>query len=177
VGGVNASAEVETERLVLRQFRAEDLAAHRAAVDDDPAVTWAHVRLPLADSLRRWADRLDGWSRDGFGMWIAAERSSGRVVGHCGLQRLEDGDEVEVGYYFGQTAWGRGYATEAGRACLRFGFGDRNLSRIVAVVRLENRSSRRVLEKIGLRHERDGRFYGFDAALYGIGRDRFVEGE
>jgi ribosomal-protein-alanine N-acetyltransferase len=79
-----------------------------------------------------------------------------------------------VGYYFGRTAWGRGYATEAARACLRFGFGDRNLSRIVAVVRLENQPSRHVLEKIGMRHERDGHFYGFSAALYGIGRDQFT---
>jgi RimJ/RimL family protein N-acetyltransferase len=171
---MNTAAEIETERLWLRQFRAEDLAAHRAAVDDDPAVTWAHVRLPLADSLRRWADRLDGWSHDGFGMWIAAERSSGRIIGHCGLQRLEGGDEVEVGYYFGRASWGQGYATEAARACLRFGFHDRDLARIVAVVRLENQPSRRVLEKIGMRHERDGHFYGFDAALYGIGRDQLT---
>jgi [ribosomal protein S5]-alanine N-acetyltransferase len=171
---VSASAEIETERLSLRQFRAEDLAAHRAAVDDDPDVTWAHVRLPLADSLRRWADRLDGWARDGFGMWIAAERSSGRVIGHCGLQRLDGGDDVEVGYYLGRAAWGHGYATEAARACLRFGFEDRKLARIVAVVRLENQPSRHVLEKLGMRHERDGQFYGFEAALYTLDRDQFT---
>jgi RimJ/RimL family protein N-acetyltransferase len=169
------AVEIETGRLSLRQFRAGDLAAHRAAVDDDPAVTWAHVRLPLADSLRRWADRLDGWARDGLGMWIAAERPSGRVIGHCGLQRLEGGDEVELGYYLGRAAWGKGYATEAARACLRFGFVDRDLPRIVAVARPDNHASRRVLEKIGMRHERDGHFYGFDAALYGIDRDRFTD--
>jgi [ribosomal protein S5]-alanine N-acetyltransferase len=171
---VDGAVEIQTERLLLRQFRAEDLAAHRAMVDDDPAVTWAHVRLPLVDSLRRWADRLDGWSQDGFGMWIAAERASGRIIGHCGLQRLESGDDVEVGYYLGRTAWGHGYATELARACLRFGFVDRDLSRIVAVVRLENQPSRRVLEKIGMRHERDGHFYGFDAALYSVDRAQFT---
>jgi RimJ/RimL family protein N-acetyltransferase len=173
-GPVDASVELETERLLLRQFRAEDLPAHRAAVDDDPAVTWAHVRLPLADSLRRWADRLDGWNKDGFGMWIAADRTSGHIIGHCGLQRLEGGDDVEVGYYLGRAAWGLGYATEAARACLRFGFCDRNLPRIVAVVRLENQPSRRVLEKIGMRHVHDGHFYGFDAALYTVERDEFT---
>ncbi|MGK5685166.1 GNAT family N-acetyltransferase [Actinoplanes sp. URMC 104] len=173
---METSAEITTERLLLRQFRAEDLAAHRAAVDDDPAVTWTHTRVPLADSLRRWAGRLDAWSRDGFGMWIAAERSSGAVLGHCGLQRLEGGDDVELAYYLGRPAWGHGYATEAALAVLRFAFEQHGLARVVAVVRHENAASRRVLEKIGMRHERDGHWYGCDAALYGIERDAFPTG-
>ena len=168
----STDVETATERLTLRQFRAADLAAHRAAVDDDPAVTWAHVRVPLAGSLRRWADRLDAWDRDGFGMWIAAERSSGVVLGHCGLQRLEGGDDVELAYYLGRPAWGRGYATEAARAVLDFAFERRGLRRVVAVVRHDNDASRRVLDKVGMRHERDGHWYGCDAALYGIERAR-----
>ena len=95
---------VVTERLQLRGFRAEDLPVHRAAVDDDAAVTWAHVRLPLAESLRRWADRLDGWERDGFGMWIVEVRATGAVIGHAGLQRLDGTDDVEPGYYLGRLA-------------------------------------------------------------------------
>ena len=95
---------VTTERLVLRGFRADDIPAHRAAVDDDDAVTWAHVRLPLADSLRRWADRLDGWERDAFGMWIVKVRATGTVIGHAGLQRLHGTDDVELGYYLGRAA-------------------------------------------------------------------------
>ncbi len=165
---------IETERLRLRPFRAEDLAAHRAAVDDDPAVTWAHVRFPLADSLRRWADRLDGWQRDGFGMWIVEERSSGGVIGHAGLQPLAGTQDVELGYYLGRPAWGQGYATEAARACLRFGFDVCGLPRIVAVVRHENAASRRVLEKLGFRWVRDGRFYDQDAALMAIERSEFT---
>jgi RimJ/RimL family protein N-acetyltransferase len=162
--------ELDTARLRLRQFRADDLAPHRAAVDDDPAVTWAHVRLPLVDSLRRWADRLDGWERDGYGMWIAEERATGAVIGHCGLQRLDGGDEVEVGYYLGRAAWGRGYATEAAAACLAYGFERCGLPRIVAVVRPENTASRNVLGKLGLRHQRDGHFYGAEASLFAIDR-------
>ena len=156
---------VTTSRLRLRGFRADDLAAHRAAVDDDPAVTWAHNRIPLAASLRRWADRLDDWERDGFGMWIVEVAATGAVIGHAGLQRLEGGDEVELGYYLGRVAWGQGYATEAGRACLEYGFGTAGLPRIVAVVRTENDASRKVLHKLGFRHERDGTFYGAEASL------------
>jgi RimJ/RimL family protein N-acetyltransferase len=156
---------VTTERLRLRGFRAEDLPAHRAAVDDDPAVTWAHTRIPLADSLRRWADRLDDWERQGFGMWIVEVAATGTVIGHAGLQRLEGGDDVELGYYLGRAAWGQGYATEAARACLAHGFGAAGLRRIVAVVRTENEASRKVLGKLGFRHERDGTFYAAEASL------------
>ena len=161
---------VATERLVLRGFRAEDLPAHRAAVDDDAAVTWAHVRLPLSESLRRWADRLDGWDRDGFGMWIVEVRRTGAVIGHAGLQRLHGTDDVELGYYLGRAAWGQGYATEAGRASLTYGFETCGLRRIVAVVRSENSASRHVLEKLGFRHERDGVFYDAEASLLAIDR-------
>jgi RimJ/RimL family protein N-acetyltransferase len=161
---------VTTERLVLRGFRAADLPAHRAAVDDDDAVTWAHVRLPLAASLRRWADRLDGWDRDGLGMWIAEVAASGTVIGHAGLQPLHDTGDVELGYYLGRAAWGQGYATEAGRACLAYGFDTCGLRRIVAVVRPDNHASRHVLEKLGFRHERDGVFYDADASLMAISR-------
>src|SRR5918998_6066609 len=128
---------VTTSRLRLRGFRADDLGPHRAAVDDDPAVTWAHNRIPLADSLRRWADRLDDWERDGFGMWIVEVAVTGEVIGHAGIQRLEGSDDVELGYYLGRAAWGQGYATEAARACLEYGFGTAGLARIVAVVRTE----------------------------------------
>ena len=157
-----------TERLRLRGFRAEDLPAHRAAVDDDPAVTWAHTRIPLAGSLRRWAERLDGWAADGFGMWIVEVAATGAVIGHAGLQRLHGSDDIELGYYLGRPAWGQGYATEAGQACLDFGFGPAGLRRIVAVVRTENDASRRVLGKLGFRHERDGVFYEAEASLLAI---------
>ena len=162
---VSVIPELTTERLRLRGFRAEDLAAHRAAVDDDASVTWAHVRLPLADSLRRWAERLEGWERDGIGMWIVELRATGRIIGHAGLQRLDGTDDVELGYYLGQSSWGQGYATEAAGAALRFGLEERGLERVVAVVRPENAASRRVLEKLGFRHDHDGVFYEQPASL------------
>ena len=156
---------VTTSRLRLPGFAAEDLPAHRAAVDDDAAVTWAHVRLPLAESLRRWAGRLDEWERSGYGMWIVEVAATGEVIGHAGIQHLEGTDDVELGYYLGRAAWGQGYATEAARACLDYGFETIKLPRIVATVRLENAASRHVLEKLGFHHERDGIFYEAEASL------------
>jgi RimJ/RimL family protein N-acetyltransferase len=166
--------EITTERLRLRGFRPDDLSAHRAAVDDDAAVTWAHRRLPLAGSLRRWADRLDAWEREGFGMWIVELAATGKIVGHAGLQRMDGTDEIELGYYLGVSAWGQGYATEAARACLRYGFETCGLARVVAVVRPDNAASRKVLDKLGFRHERDGVFYEAEASLLALDREAFA---
>jgi ribosomal-protein-alanine N-acetyltransferase len=167
---------VTTERLRLRGFRAEDLPAHRSAVDDDPAVTWSHTRFSLADSLRLWAGRLDEWEQHGFGMWIVEVAATGEVIGHAGIQRLDGTDDVELGYYLGRSAWGQGYATEAARACLAYGFESAGLARIVATVRTENDASRKVLGKLGFRHERDGVFYGADASLLVLDRPDFDRG-
>ena len=163
--------EVGTERLVLRGFHAEDLAAHRAEVDDDAAVTWAHRRLPLADSLRRWADRLDGWERDGYGMWIVELRATGKIIGHAGLQRLDGSDDVELGYYLGRSSWGQGYATEAAQALLDFGLTGGGLHRITATCDPENAASARVLEKIGM--TREGRLHDH-FLIRGEWRDRLL---
>jgi ribosomal-protein-alanine N-acetyltransferase len=174
VTGVTVIPEVTTERLRLRGFRPEDLPAHRAAVDDDAAVTWAHRRIPLPASLRRWADRLDGWERDGFGMWIVELAATGKIIGHAGLQRMDGTEHVELGYYLGRAAWGQGYATEAARATLRYGFETCGLARIVAVVRPENAASRAVLDKLGFRHERDGVYYEVEAAFLVLDREDFA---
>ncbi|MFC7547479.1 GNAT family N-acetyltransferase [Plantactinospora sp. GCM10030261] len=158
--------DITTARLSLRQFRPEDFAVHRAVVDVDPTVTWAGRRRPVTASLRSWADRLDGWQRDGFGMWVTEVTASREVIGHCGLQRMADEDEVELGYYLGRAAWGQGYATEAARACLAYGFDHCGLPSVVAVVRHDNTASRGVLRKVGMRPERDGVFYDADATLF-----------
>ncbi|HJP64902.1 MAG TPA: GNAT family N-acetyltransferase [Actinomycetota bacterium] len=162
--------EISTERLLLRHFRADDLGPHREAVDDDPAVTWHHKRWSLAESLRRWAERLEQWERGGFGMWIVEERATGAVIGHCGLQPMDDSDDVELGYYLGRSSWGRGYATECAEASLRFGFERVKLPRIVAVTRVRNTASQHVLEKLGMTFEGKATAYGFPVRRYGIDR-------
>jgi ribosomal-protein-alanine N-acetyltransferase len=162
--------EITTERLLLRHFRAEDLGPHRQAVDDDPAVTWHHKRWSLAESLKRWAERLEQWEKNKFGMWIVEERGTGTVLGHCGLQPLEGTDDVELGYYLGRAAWGRGFATECAAASLRFGFEQIKLPRIVAVTRVRNTASQHVLEKLGMTFEGKATAYGFPVLRYQIDR-------
>lgn len=163
--------EVETARLSLRPLSPADAERHHALVGNDPRVTWNGKAVTLEESRKVLEGRARHWDEHGFGMWAVLEKDTGRMLGHAGLQRLENTGEVEVAYYLGQSAWGKGYATEAGAAALRFGFETLTLPRVVAVVRPENLASQRVLAKLGLRHLGDEPHYGFEVQLWGLDRD------
>jgi RimJ/RimL family protein N-acetyltransferase len=110
-------------------------------------------RKPLTgDGVKVLMRTADGhWADHGFGLLAVVDRSSGRVVGEAGLQLLEGGPDVELGYTLSRAAWGRGYATEAASAVLRWAFVGLGLERVVAVADPANAASLRVLDKIGMR--------------------------
>ena len=159
-------SEVETARLFLRPLGSAYLEAHHALVGSDPQVTWSGRTNTLEKSRKVLETHMQHWEEHGFGMWAVLDKGSGELLGHAGLQRLEDTGEVQVGYYLGRPAWGKGYATEAGKAALRYGFEVLGLEHIVAVARPENLASQHVLSKLGLHHLRDEPHYGFDVQFW-----------
>ena len=167
---------VDRARLHLRPLHPDDAAEHHALVGSDPNVTWNGKAITLEESRRVLEGRARHWDEHGFGMWAVLEKGTGRMLGHAGLQRLEETGEVEVAYYLGRPAWGKGYATEAGAAALGFGFEILSLPRVMAVVRPENHASQRVLAKLGLRHLRDEPHYGFEVQLWGLDRNLYRPG-
>jgi ribosomal-protein-alanine N-acetyltransferase len=177
---------LETARLRLRPFVREDAADHRRLYSD-PDVTRYLGGGPFVgeEAERRSARTLDHfirhWADRGFGVWAVLDRTSGRIIGQCGLNRLPERDDIEVLYALERAAWGRGLAGEAALVAVRYGFEAVGLDRIVAVVRHANAGSRRVLDKLGMRYEGDVEVYGVVAACYaltavefGVGPDRAV---
>jgi ribosomal-protein-alanine N-acetyltransferase len=158
--------DITTTRLHLRRPTLDDLDAHYAMVGSDPQVTWNHQVQSREQAQAALEGRIRHWSEHGFGMWSVIERATQQLIGHGGLQLLEDGTEVELGYYLGRTAWGRGLATELGMAVLRYSFSHLHLPQIVAVVRPENHPSQCVLEKLGFEFLRDAHYYGFDVQFW-----------
>jgi [ribosomal protein S5]-alanine N-acetyltransferase len=150
----SARPPLATGRLELRRFASPDLGP-LLVVFGDPAVMRfvGSERRPLSgEALRVLMRSADGhWSRHGFGLLAVVERESGRVVGEAGLQVLEAGPDIELGYTLAHAAWGRGYATEAARAVLQWAFSGLRLERVVAVVDPANEASLRVLDKLGMR--------------------------
>ncbi|HYH12734.1 MAG TPA: GNAT family N-acetyltransferase [Thermomicrobiales bacterium] len=166
-------AVVETERLLLRPLSTEDLDDHHAVVGSDPDVTWSGTARTLEESRTYLEEHRLHWAEHGFGMWAVIEKGSGRLLGHAGLQYLEETGDVQVGYYLGKLAWGSGFATEAGRAALRYGFEVLGLPHIVAVVRPENRASQHVLSKLGLHRSRVAPHYGFVVEVWRIDAQQY----
>jgi PPOX class probable F420-dependent enzyme len=107
----------------------------------------------------------------GYSLWPVREKATGKIVGDCGLFLTEGtGPEVEIAYRFGRLSWGKGYATEAAGACLRFGFEERGLEQIVAVTSPDHIASRRVMEKNGLTFVGTETYYGRPMVKYAINR-------
>ena len=167
---------IETDRLFLRPLTADDLPAliqFRADDEVSRYIGGAKMQSPEAVT-HRLGFYLECHERYGYGMSAIIRKTDGVMVGWGGLQPLEDSGETEVGYGFARAYWGQGYATETAAACLRYGFEQANLARIVAVAIPENTASRRVMEKIGMRYEGLAHYYKTTCVLYAITRAEFV---
>ena len=142
---------IETERLMMRPFTLDDAEALHA-VWGDPA-SKRFLGWPTPASVDETRSHLENIVRDerkhGFALCAVIEKASGTLIGDCGLFVSPDHGDVELAYGLGRAWWGRGYATEAARACVRAGFDELGVERIVADVDSRNTASIRVLEKAG----------------------------
>ena len=147
----------ETERLLLREFVPADAEALFRLYSDPQVMRFmgpppASVEEECAniERHREWYYR-----RFGFGLWAVEIRGSGELVGRCGLLRHEvDGrPETELSYLLARRHWGRGYATEAGRAVVQRAFEELGQARLVALIAPGNGASARVAERLCFRLE------------------------
>ena len=146
---------LETERLVLREWRTEDFEpyAHFMA---DADVTRYLTGEPMSrvDAWRNMAMLLGHWELRGFGMWAVERKSDGALVGRVGLHYPEGWPAVEVGWTLGKEYWGAGLATEAARAALTYAFLTQNLDRVISVIQIDNAPSQAVADEASRRNAR-----------------------
>jgi RimJ/RimL family protein N-acetyltransferase len=176
--GVEVPFMVETSRLLLRPFVADDLDALSQIFSDPDVMRYVGPRRPCSRDETRVSleSIIDHWSRNGFGLWAAVFKPDQTMIGFCGLCFLDGTQEIEVGYRLSRRYWGLGLATEGGLASLRFGFDKLGLDRIVAVVDPQNSASRHVLEKLGLRYLKNARYYNSDLQYFAIDREHYEPG-
>jgi ribosomal-protein-alanine N-acetyltransferase len=170
--------EIETARLRLRAFTALDLDELFMVFGDSEVMKYisAGKTRSREETMTGLLNTLKGWQRRGFGLWAVTIKESGRVIGYCGLIFLEDTPEVEIAYGLAKAYWGKGYATEAALASLRFGFEELKLERIVAVVNPDNLPSQRVLEKLGMTYVKMAQHYEADLVYYELPETKFQPG-
>ncbi|MFM7225215.1 MAG: GNAT family N-acetyltransferase [Actinomycetota bacterium] len=165
---------LRTDRLELRPWRGEDRAPF-AALNADPVVMEHFPSTLSRAESDAFVDRIiDGWTTRGFGLWavevVDPPAATEPFIGYVGLwpwDAISPG-LVEIGWRLTHRAWGNGYAPEAARAALAFGFDTLGLTEIVSFTVPQNTRSRRVMEKIGMRHDptRDFDHPGIDPARY-----------
>lgn len=163
----------ETERLILRKMDGGDADAVYAMRSD--AEIMRFIREPQnRRETDSWIKLVSSrWQDEKIGLGAVLEKSSKKFIGWCGLWRLIETGETEIGYALDKKFWRKGYATEAAARYLQYGFEELNLEKIVAVARPENKASRRVMERLGMTLDGIGEFYGRDLVHYSIFQENF----
>lgn len=158
---------LETTRLRLSPFGAADLPL-LAELHGDPAVQrylsagdiWNSTELQSRLDLYRTDFELHGWSK------LAVFERDGTFVGRAGFSRFDNTGELELGFSFKQAVWGRGYASEVGRALLAWIFETTDEQSVIAFAAADNFASRAVLSKLGMEHTHEAALHGQPFAFY-----------
>ena len=172
-----------TERLALREFVEADWAAVLAYQTDARYLRYYPWNERTPADARAFVGMFLEWQREEprrrFQLAVTL-KSNGALIGNCGLRRKRDNDwEADIGFELAPQHWGRGYATEAARAMVTFGFQEVALYRISSWCIADNAASARVLERLGFGQEgrlrRNERFKGrwWDTLLYALLRDEW----
>ncbi|MFZ0136646.1 MAG: GNAT family N-acetyltransferase [Candidatus Sulfotelmatobacter sp.] len=169
---------IETPRLILREFSADDVDALGLVLCD--AETMRFYPAPLdRHGVEDWIARnLRRYATDGHGLWAVVLKATGELIGDCGLtvQPVNGIDEIEIGYHVRRDQWGQGLATEAARACRDYGFARLPVDHIISLIRPENLPSRRVAEKNGMAIWKDVMRKNIPHLVYSIRREQADKG-
>lgn len=152
---IDAAAQaIDTERLLLRRWRRRDRKPF-AALNADPEVMEHFPSRLTRDQSDAMVDRLEElFKSQGFGLWALEVKQTGEFIGFTGLNQVpfhaHFTPAVEIGWRLARSAWGHGYATEAARAALAFGFDVVGLEEVVSFTATTNVRSQAVMRRIGM---------------------------
>jgi RimJ/RimL family protein N-acetyltransferase len=162
---------IETERLLLRRFSDEDLDEF-FALHSDPEVTRFIRALDRAEAEERLRKDEVEWRQRGHGILAVLERQSGAFLGRTGLKYWPQFGETEVGWILRRGAWGQGYATEAARACVEWGFAHLAVPYLTAMIVPANTHSVAVAARLGMTPLREDELLGESVVVYALDRPR-----
>lgn len=153
-------AVLVTPRLVLRQIREDDLEPHLALLNTPAVMQHLGGVQPRAVIAAKHAASRASFAAEGYGFMIMEERESGEMVGHCGLRRVAhplapNPQDYEIGWLVREDRWRRGYAHEAMRAVVDWGFSAHAAPQIAALTCEANLGSWRLMEKLGMTRRAD----------------------
>ena len=154
---------IETERLLLREWEAQDLQPF-ANINQDPKVMEFMPSLLTLEETSNWINKIkQHFVKYGYGYWVVTLKNTKELIGYTGLNVPSYESHftpcVEISWRIASQHWGKGYATEAAQAVLKNGFEKYNLKEIVSLTVPANKRSIRVMEKIGMKRDLSGDFH------------------
>jgi RimJ/RimL family protein N-acetyltransferase len=162
---------LETERLIMRMWRESDFDEYAELCADPEVMRFLGGKVfDRTEAWRQMASMIGHWYLRGYGIWAVEEKESGRLAGRIGCINPEGWPGFEVGWTLRREFWGKGYATEAARRALEYGFHDLDRPHIISLIHPENRASIRVAERLGETLEGNARVFDTDVLVYGIDR-------
>lgn len=166
---------LETLRLCLRHFTPSDTdELHRIYSYPDLFKYMSNEKPLFSGQTRALIHSLsDNWRQHNFGVWAIVSKQNQKLIGHCGFKFLENTGEVQIGYLLHPHYWGKGLATEAATAALRYGFEVANFGKIVAIAKPENWASRCIMEKLGMDYKKDAYYYNNNVVYYSLSREDY----
>ncbi|HEV8590305.1 MAG TPA: GNAT family N-acetyltransferase [Pyrinomonadaceae bacterium] len=167
---------LETERLVLRWFREDDLDDFCRMSRDPEVMRFLGDGKPM-DTMFTWrqmATFMGHWYFRGYGIWAVEEKSSGRVVGRIGFMNPVGWPAFELGWTLARDSWGKGYATEGARRALEYAFTEMNRDHVISLIAPDNVASIRVAERLGERVEGETTVMDREVLICGIDREQWL---
>jgi RimJ/RimL family protein N-acetyltransferase len=160
------ATRIETDRLVIRTFKARDGDAWVAMFNDPEVTRFLPGVAATMDTFRSALPARHAMEAElGYAMWAVEDKTTGAFIGQCGLRPAstmdpDAGEEIDLAYHVISASWNKGYTTEAVIAVLGHALGSVGLDRVMAVALPENIGSWRVMEKAGMRYEGVAALYG-----------------
>ena len=151
---------IETERLILRKIGESDAELQNRVLNTPKVMEYLGGVLELHEIEAKHAKSIGWFAREGFGFMMVIEKSSGELVGHCGMKRVDNplapnvGDH-EIGWLIREDRWRHGYANEAMRAVIDWAFDSIGAPHLVAITSERNVPSWKFMEKLGMERRRD----------------------
>ena len=168
----------ETSRLRFRMIEQSDFDYWLPFFEEPESFRYWDAKLESPKvECRRWYDKQFGrYNQDKGGMNALIEKSSGTLIGHCGLlvQRVDNVIELEIGYSLLPSFWNMGFATESALKCRDVAFVQNYSPSLISIISLKNTQSARVAEKNGMTIDKQTVYYDNSVNIFRIKREKWL---
>jgi RimJ/RimL family protein N-acetyltransferase len=162
---------LETPRLTMRALTPLDFDAFAEMSADGDVMRFLGGPISREDAWRQFAMLVGHWTLRGFGSWAVESRRSEEFIGRVGFHQPEGWPGFELGWAIAREHWGQGYATEAAKAALEYGFGTMGKTHVISLIHPENHRSLAVARRLGETFEGEAEVRSWRVHVYGVRRE------